>query len=305
MGTSRWSPEDWDLYASASATRSAKEIFSTKFMNELNPLNVRLRESCDSDLNPLSTPIIVAVDVTGSMGYLAETLIRNGLALLIEEIYNRKPVTDPHVMCMAIGDAWFDRAPLQVTQFETDMSLIEQLSRFWIEGGGGANRCESYNLPWYFAATRTRCDAMVKRNKKGYLFTVGDEPAPPTLLSAHTRAFLGDDLKDDLNSIDVLKMAQENWEVFHIMIEQGSFYKSAGEATRKGWQKLLGQRAIALAEHEKLAELIVSTIQVNEGADLDTATDGWAKSTALIVRKSLAAFQKNLVTGNSKGLMRF
>src|SRR5262245_17675304 len=137
MGTARWSPDEWDKYVAKTSTKSAREIFSSKLDDDLNPLNFKIRESCDSDANPLSTPIIVAVDNTGSMGMLAENLIRRGLGVLLEEIYDRKPVTDPHVMCMALGDAWCDRAPLQATQFEADLRLAEQLSKFWIEGGGG------------------------------------------------------------------------------------------------------------------------------------------------------------------------
>jgi hypothetical protein len=91
----------------------------------LNPAKIKMRESRDSDDNLPSTPIIVGIDVTGSMGVLAETLVKRGLKPLFEEILDRKPVTDPHVMAMAIGDAWCDRAPLQVTQFEADISVAE------------------------------------------------------------------------------------------------------------------------------------------------------------------------------------
>lgn len=288
MGTSRWSPDDWDAYIDRGASRSAAEIFAASTLNkELDPLNIRIRESCDSVLNPLSTPIIVAVDDTGSMGVLAEVLIRQGLGTLIEEIYNRKPVTDPHVMCMAVGDAWCDRAPLQVTQFETDIRLADQLSKFFIERGGGGNSFESYNLPWYFAATRTKCDAILKRKKKGYLFTVGDEPPPPVLLAKHAKKFLDDSLQRDIPTRDLYNMTAKTWEIFHIMIEEGSHYRSHPVDTKNAWQKILGQRAIPLSDHNNLAELIVSTIQVNEGADLASVASSWSGNTSLVVAKSL------------------
>ena len=308
MGTSRWSPEDWDLYALRNSSKSCAEIFQRAMMPDLNPKEITFRESCDSELNPLSTPIIVAVDVTGSMGVLAEVLIRKGLGVLIEEIYDRKPVTDPHVMVMAVGDAWCDRAPLQVTQFEADITLAEQLSRFWIEGGGGGNRYESYNLPWYFAATRTKCDAIVKRHKKGYLFTVGDEPPPPNLLAKHIEDILGEKQARDLQTKDVLNMALKSWEVFHVMVEQGSYYKNNSDSTKKSWQALLGQRAIPLSDYEKLAEVIVSTIEMNEGADIDEVTKSWLGSTALVVRDSLSALsRRGHESGRSDrpGLTRF
>lgn len=297
MGIARWDPDQWDKYVSKTKGKSRAEIFTRHSIDKsLDPREITVRESCDSDLNPLSTPIIVAVDDTGSMGFLAEDLIRNGLGVLIEEIYARKPVTDPHVMCMAVGDAWFDRAPLQVTQFEADIRLADQLTKFWIEGGGGGNSCESYNLPWYFAATRTKCDAILKRNKKGYLFTVGDEPPPHVLLAQHARDIFGASLQRDLGTRDLLTMASQSWEIFHIMVEEGSFYRTAANRVRDEWRAYLGQRAIALSDHTNLAELIVSTIQVNEGEDAAKVAAAWSGSTAMVVRKSLAA----LTSGGTK-----
>ncbi len=290
MGTTRWSPADWASYTSGIAGISASRLFGHSLHDNLDPRNITIRESCDSELNPSSTPIIVAVDQTGSMGFLAENLIRKGLGVLIGEIYERKPVSDPHVMCMAVGDAWCDRAPLQATQFETDIRLADQLSDFWIEGNGGGNSYESYNLPWYFAATKTRCDAFLKRRKKGYLFTVGDEPPPPYLEAAHVQKFLGDDsLRQSLSTRDVLAMASKQWEIFHIIVEEGSYCRRAPQETKRAWQALLGQRAIGLSDHSNLAELIVSTIQVIEGADLVSVTTSWSGNTNLVIRDSLSA----------------
>lgn len=289
MGMSRWSAEDWALYSARTHGKSAGEIFKNKSIDpNLDPRYITMRESRDSELNPNSTPIIVAVDNTGSMGILAESLIRTGLGVLLEEIYARKPVPDPHVMCMAFGDAWCDRAPLQATQFEADIRLAEQLSQFWIEGGGGGNNCESYNLPWYFATTRTKCDSFLKRQKKGYLFTVGDEPPPPVLLAQHVDRFLGGGLQHDISTTDLLRIATSSWEVFHIMIEEGSHYRRAGQQTARDWQRLLGQRAIALSDHTKLAELIVSAISVAQGEDIIDVVATWSSSTAPVIRKSLS-----------------
>ncbi len=290
MGTTRWCPEDWAHYVDKSSHKSRSEIFRHSLDRDLNPLHIKMRESCDSEANPQSTPIIVAVDQTGSMGFLAEVLIRKGLGVLIEEIYDRAPVPDPHIMLMAVGDAWCDQAPLQVTQFESDIRLASQLSKFYIEGGGGGNAYESYNLPWYFAATRTKCDAIKKRGKRGYLFTVGDEPPPPILKKEHVKNFLGAGLQKDISTRELLAFAGRDWDIYHIMIEEGSYFRHSGEKTKSAWRALLGQKAIGLADHKDLSELIVSTISVAEGADLDSAIRGWSNSTALTIKKALLPY---------------
>lgn len=287
MGYARWDPTDWSRYVKRTKTKSSKELFSNTLRKELDPSRFEFRESCDSKENPESTPIIVAVDQTGSMGFLAELLIRKGLGVLVEEIYDRKPVKDPHLMLMALGDAWCDRAPLQATQFEADIRLATQLSKFYIEGNGGGNQYESYNLPWYFAATRTKCDAFDKRNKKGYLFTVGDEPPPPKLLASHVKRFLGGGLQHDLSSRDVLKMASDNWNVYHIMIAEGYYFRNHPDKTKAAWRKLLGQNALELSDHKDLAELIVSTIEMEEGAAYEDVVESWSGSTQIVIRDSL------------------
>src|ERR1035437_3252154 len=169
-GTSRWDPDAWASYTSSTATKSRDAIFtSTSGMKDsLNPFEVKVRESRDSDINPESTAIIVGIDVTGSMGMIAEALAREGLGVLFTEILTRKPVSDPHVMFMAIGDASCDSAPLQTSQFEASDVIIGQLTDIFLEGHGGGNDWESYNLPWYFAANHTSIDCFEKRGKKGF-----------------------------------------------------------------------------------------------------------------------------------------
>ncbi len=283
MGHARWEPSAWGRYIKTTAGKSRAELFARRDIAEaLDPAKISIRESRDSEFNPESTPIIVGVDVTGSMGTLAEMLVKRGLKPLFEEILDRKPVTDPHVMAMAIGDAWCDRAPLQVTQFEADIRVAEQIQDIWIEGGGGGNAYESYNLPWYFAAMKTATDAMQKRGKKGYLFTVGDEPCPPVLKAAHVKQVIGESIQGDLSSADVLAMAERSYDVFHVIVEEGSFFRHSPDQVLKSWD-LLGQRVLRLSDHEKLAETIVSAIEITEGRDADVVASSWSGDTSGVV----------------------
>lgn len=287
MGYARWSHDDWSHYVNGNLRKSIDDIFNSKLDPQLDPSKFSVRESFDSDENPLSTPIIVAVDQTGSMGFLSESLIRQGLGTLVESIYDRKPVTDPHIMCMALGDAWSDKAPLQVTQFEADIRIAEQLSKFYLEGNGGGNGFESYNLPWYFAATRTKCDAWQKRKAKGFLFTIGDEPPPPTLEAAHVKRFLNGGLQNDLSTADLLKMTKEKWEVFHIIVEEGTFCRSRPEFTKGAWHKILGEKAISLSDHQNLPELIVSILQVTQGHDPFEVAKSWNGNTRNVIFEAI------------------
>jgi hypothetical protein len=281
MGTSRWDYEETrTAYAatkSLRATQSTQEIFTSRRLNEaLDPSKVLLRESRDSEHNPNSVPIIIGLDVTGSMGIIAERLARGELGKLMEGIFSRKPVNDPHVMVMAIGDATCDEAPLQVSQFEADIRIDQSLQQLFLEGRGGGNSFESYDLPWYFAANRTVTDSFEKRNKKGYLFTIGDEPPPPSnpYTDYNMERVLGKTQGGyNYNSRQALKAAQERYEVFHVIIEQGNYCRGDRHSRDEcvtGWTDILGRRALPCDNYEHLTEVILSAIEIAEGADPKT-----------------------------------
>lgn len=290
MGNSTWSSATYATRAATMSSQSREELFAKRaVLPAFDPRSVAIRESVDSPANPLSTPIVVGVDVTGSMGIIAEKIAKKGLGILIEGILDRKPVTDPHIMIMAIGDVYSDRAPLQVTQFEADIRISEQLSDLWLESGGGGNSFESYDLPWAFAARKTKIDSFDKRGKKGYLFTIGDENPPLIATSQSTlKSSIGVSGEKDCSTAELLTEAEEKWNVFHVIVEQGDYARRSLPAVTAAWDKLLGKRAIHLNNYEYIAEVILSVIEVSEGAEPQDVIDSWEnKAIADAVRYAL------------------
>lgn len=277
MGSGSFDPGKYRAYTDTTKGKNIDEVFTSRNINaNLNPKGVKIRESRDSADNPQSTPVIVALDVTGSMGIIADVLAREGLGTLFTGILDRKPITNPHVMFMAVGDAHHDSAPLQVSQFEADNRIVEQLTQIFVEKGGGGNNSESYNLPWYFAARHTEHDALIKRGKRGYLFTVGDEESPEAVTRAQIKEIIGDDLERDMTSAEMLAEAQRKYDVYHVVILEGDYARSRGrDKVAQSWAKMLGQRVIFLADHKKLADTIVGAIEVAEGRDAKEVGKVW------------------------------
>lgn len=266
MGSGTFDASAYRSFASSTAGKTTDEIYTSSSLDaSLNPKGVKLRESRDSADNPNSTPIIVAIDVTGSMGIIADVLARDGLGTLFKEVVDKKPITDPHLMFMAIGDANCDHAPLQVSQFEADNRIVEQLTKIYLEKGGGGNCFESYNLAHYFAAQHTAHDSYEKRAKRGYLFTVGDEEFPQALTVDQIKTFVGDTVQADVGPEESLQDAERTYDVFHIIIEEGSHARSHLDRVVSGWTKLMGQSAIRLSDHKKLSETIIGIIEAREG----------------------------------------
>lgn len=290
MGDARFNAGDWYNYSASVAAAPRAAIFTSSGLHDsLDPSKFKFRESVDSDSNPKSTPIIIGCDETGSMGYLAEDIIKRGLGTVMKEIYERKPVTDPHILIAGIGDATSDRAPIQVTQFEAGVAEItKQVEKIYIEGNGGGNGGESYPILWYFAANKTKCDAITKRKRKGYLFTVGDE-CPINLSKSQIKEFFGDDVESDMSIKDLLVLVSKNWQVFHIIVQTSA---TEIQGAVKVWRDILGQRAILIPDKSKLAEVIVSTIQVIEGEDADKVADSWDGTTSVVVRNAIKNLDK-------------
>ena len=293
MGSSRWDANDWQSYSARTTTKTQQQIFTqTGLSEDLNPLKFKVRESRDSDVNPKSTPIIISCDVTGSMGYLSEQIVKTGLGVIMKEIYDRKPVTDPHVMCAATGDVLSDHAPIQMTQFEAGVNeLTSQVEKIYLEGNGSGNGGESYNAIWYGAAFRTSCDSQAKRGKKGYVFTIGDEPPHRDLSRSAIKRFFGDDVERDMTSEQLRDALTPDWHVFHLLV--GNYSRSLDP-----WRRLLGERAIEVTDVAKLAEVIVSTIQVIEGHDVADVVGSWSGDTSVVVRNAVSGLR---AAGGSSG----
>lgn len=311
MGGGGFTDTDWGAYQTTARTKTQTQTFTQSTIKKTNdprtsfdPTTIQVRESRDSADNPNATPIILGFDVTGSMGQIPYHFVKEGLGVLMKEIYDRKPVSDPHIMCMAIGDARTDRAPLQVTQFEADIRIAKQLEDIYLEGNGGGNNGESYNLPWYFAATKTSTDAFEKRGKKGLLFTIGDEPPVQNLTKEQIEQFVGGEATRDYTSKELLDMVRKQYDVYHIIIEEGSGLSQYGEEAVVGaWNKLLGEgHVIRLTDYKKLSEVVISTIQHNAGVARDDIVKSWDGKTALVVANALPIVTTRPGRGRKAGI---
>lgn len=306
MGAGSWDADKWATYSSTTKTRTVKDNFkNTKLDDGLNPLGVTVRESRDSDINPNSTPFIIAGDVTGSMGSLADYFVKTGLGILFQEMLTRKPISDPHMAFYAVGDAFFDNSPLQVSQFEADLKIAEWLEKVHIECGGGGNSTESYELPYYFAAFKTSHDAFEKRGKKGYIFSYGDEGPNELVLRSQIKDVIGDTLQADMTFSEVLDAARKYYYCYHILIEEGSHIRSHGiDKIKKLWVPLFGQNVIALSDHKALAETIISIVEINEGnSSVADTVASWSGDTSLVVSKAVSGLSKS-TGGSASGVVR-
>jgi hypothetical protein len=223
----------------------------------MDPKTIKIRESRDSETHPNSVPIILALDLTGSMRDIPLMLLKNGLPKIMGNLI-QKGLLDPSLLFLGVGDTTCDHAPLQVGQFESgDDELDTWLTRTYVEGGGGGNEGESYLLAWYFAAMHTATDAFEKRGQKGFLFTIGDEPSLKSLPKNALTSLMNEaGTEKSYSDTELLEMAKEKYNVYHFHIMQGS----AGSRSVGYWKELLGSNCIVIEDYEELADKMVGLI---------------------------------------------
>jgi hypothetical protein len=262
MGNSSYSTNDRTVRANSMQfhTKSVDQIFTQnverKCHKDMDPKNVLRRECRDSVAHPNAIPILLFLDVTGSMGHIPHEMIKDGLPTLMGTLI-QKGVQDAALMFGAIGDHENDRVPLQIAQFESgDAELDMWLTRSYLEGGGGGNAGESYLLAWYFAANHVSTDAFEKRGQKGFLITIGDEPCLRNLPVTAVKGIMGDTAvgQGNFTREELLAAAQEKNHVYHIQINHGS------RGCDPAWKEMLGANLIEISDYKTISKVIADLI---------------------------------------------
>lgn len=252
---------------------SMQTVFTSSHLDkDLDPKDV-IRECCDSAEHPNTVPVILALDVTGSMGQYAHKCLV-ALNDIISKLY--ETVDDIQIMTMGIGDLACDRAPIQVSQFESDERIADQLFKIYIEGGGGGNDWESYPAAWYFGMNATKLDCW-NRGKKGIIITIGDEECPPALSASRLKQVMGKTSNEQVD-VDVAKLykrASEKFHIYHVSIKEGGYYSGFPKAVNKSWNNMIGENHKVISADD-LPDTIVTIINkcVSEDSDDVVIYDG-------------------------------
>lgn len=237
------------------------QVFKETRMDEsMSPKNV-IRECVNSKEHPNTLPVILALDVTGSMGSACQRTAEALGPIMINLLKEHKK-DDIEFMVMGIGDLECDDAPLQVSQFESDVRIAKAIDKIYMEHGGGGNAYESYSAAWLFGLKQTKLDCFEKQGKKGIIITMGDEPLNPTLPRHKVERFLGEEAKvqGDVDTKQLYAEASKKFDIFHISVDDvATSYRSYKGRIENSFGQLLGPRS-KVATIEALPNVIEACI---------------------------------------------
>lgn len=287
--------------------RQAKEAKNSKnsgfaatgMCDEFDPGKVEKRYSKRGPFNIYRHPItvLIGLDVTASMGKIPKALLNGDLGNLMVDLKKtfNKPNENLQISFAGIGDVETDKAPLQVTHFESDNRFADQLQKIWLEEGGGGNGGESYNLLWWYAANKTHLNYVKQDKRKGVLITIGDDNVHPELSTRGISKCL--DRKYDgamISNQVLLDAVRDQYEVYHIVITDGSSYtidnqkrthktKEQMEEEAKRWRDLLGPNNVLNAKSTAvtaaIAEIIKRHRPVEKADMINLSEKDWVQKT--------------------------
>lgn len=303
MGYGNWSSDAFDNLKSSRKSQSTSQIFTSRSLTgDMNPKGLVFRESRDSVDHPESVPVMVFLDVTGSMGRIPEVLVREKLGALMDTII-KHGVPHPQILFGGIGDHHCDSTPLQVGQFESATKELDQwLTKMYLEGGGGGQMKESYLLAWLTAARHTSIDSFEKRKQKGFLFTIGDEWTWDNVSADTLKSLMGYKHSEGISAEAILHEAQRMYHVFHIHINEASYRDDPG--VLNPWKDLLRERLIILNDYNVVAETIATTVAIISGADKNKVISSFDRMIASTVSSALAHISGSTGLASSSGVVK-
>ena len=270
MGSGSFDSSAYAAYARSTGKKigadgvvSSGHKFTSRANSGFDAKNV-VRECINTTEHPNTVPVILALDVTGSMGS-ASVRTASALGKIALNLIDKNPGKDLEFLAMGIGDIECDEYPIQVSQFESDKRILESMDNIYQEHGGGGNDYESYSAAWYFGLYQTKLDSFDKQNRKGIIITMGDEPLNPTLPAYLLKEFVGNMPRGAL--VDTKKLynkAKSKFDIYHIIIDDSStLYGRCGQHDRdiieKSWD-ILGEN-LHITSVTKLPDVIEECIQ--------------------------------------------
>ena len=189
-----------------------------------------------------TNPLIVAIDVTGSMASWPFEIF-DRLPLLYNTLAQYRP--DTEICFAAIGDAGVDRWPLQVTTFASGFDLEQLLGSLFGEGGGG-DAPESYGLFAHWVNTHVD---IPNAQETPFLIVFGDIHMHTTIAKGQVEHFLGNKTSRDLDALQEWQKVTQKWNTWFLRRPGGK----RGDQVDDQWGKAIGAQKIFHIEDEQRA----------------------------------------------------
>lgn len=260
--------EHWSGYDFATARRTYDDHVRTSYTAAVkaNVIAESLVEDelvCESE-----SPIVIACDVTGSMGDWPATIFSK--LPYLEHEGKEYLGQDMQISFCAIGDAFSDKYPLQVQPFVDGDKLEASLKKLVIEGGGGCTSQESYDFSALYYSRNCKFPNAIK--KPIFIF-IGDEGLYSFIDKEKAENIVKVKFDDDddkkINIESVFKTLKSKFNVYIIRKPYNTNSNTPSEADTRiqnQWTELLGEdHVVSLPQADRVVDVIFGILAKETG----------------------------------------
>lgn len=260
-----YKPGIWAGHDFASARRSYDAYVGRSYSAAVSAKRVTKDLIAENVSTKSTSPVIIVIDQTGSMGDWPATIFSK-LPYLENE--GKEYLGDDFEICfMAIGDAHNNEDyPLQVRPFAKGLDLKKRLGELVIEGKGGGQTTETYELAALFAENKVSIPNAIKP----IIIFIGDEEPYDTISPDHAKDYMGIDLQKTLTTKAVFEKLKEKYSVYIIRKpygdSTGNCHSRDDERITNVWEDLVGADHIAnLPDPNRVVDVIFGILAKETG----------------------------------------
>ena len=160
---------DRDVYSGSSSSGWGSSSYSTSKLSssKLDPL---LLPNSKFIKSKSKNPIVIVLDVTGSNIEFAR-VVYDKMPMFYGQIEQQGYLKDFDISFCAVGDAYTDDYPMQVCDFAKGIELDSHIEKLVLEGCGGGQEKESYELMAYYLYKNMQ----FAPGSEPIIFFIGDE----------------------------------------------------------------------------------------------------------------------------------
>lgn len=252
-----------------------------------------------------TSPIVIFSDVTGSMGAWPSTMFSK-LPYFSNECKEYLG-EDTEVCFAAIGDAYSDKMPLQLRPFAKDEDLPARMQELVIEGGGGGQQTETYELGALYALYNIEIPNAINP----LIIFIGDEAPYTTISKSTAKNVCKVDLEGPMTTQDVFERLRQKFSVYFIHKSYGAVTSAnslnpSDKVIYEKWADLVGHDHIAvLPEAGRVVDVIFGILAQEAGRTKDFTkelTDRQTPAQVTMVMQSLETIHSALPKKSQKAL---
>ena len=247
--TADYTPGDWKGH-DFTAARKTFDAHAGRSYTEATTSGKTAKDCVPDGLTTDSeSPLIVVCDVTGSMGVWPGVIFSKLPYLDIEGKEYLGPTME--ISFAAVGDApQGDLYPLQVQEFGKGTVLSDNLKKLIVEGKGGGDACESYELAALYYARKVQ---MPNATRKPIIIFIGDEGAHEFVMKS---AAADANVRITTSIVDTTAIFEELRRKYSVYIIRKR-YDGNEAIVQAQWEKLVGaDHVVPLQAPERVVDVI-------------------------------------------------